>query len=77
MRPEPFRRACLLRYEQMALVAVCACSAGCEVHSAGLWYMLIRWDAFGEAPLTPAWLPVGKRFMLCFGSLFQSFGVSQ
>jgi len=42
MRPEPFRRACLLRYEKMALVAVCACSAGCEAHSAGLWYMFIR-----------------------------------
>ena len=60
---------------------MCVCSAGCEVHSAGLWYMFIRWGmlylAFREAPLTPASL-VARGKGLCFAaSLFQSFGVSQ
>jgi len=35
-RTEPFRRACLMRYEQMSLLAVCACSATSTLHFACL-----------------------------------------
>lgn len=37
-RPEPLRRACLLRYEQKSVVAACTCSAASEVHSSVLLF---------------------------------------
>lgn len=59
-RPEPRRRACLLRRGQKSVVAACRCSAVCVAHLSMLPFAHSLLAAFCPCPLTPIRLPVGK-----------------